>query len=82
MGTSVPAGWVFTASIPSWTQTTLEGDEVVVVSLASAPLPLLGRGLPQTLPSSTLEVGPAEPHARAQQARLHLQACLRRWRPR
>ena len=32
MATSVPAGWVFTASIPSWTQTTLEGDEVVVVS--------------------------------------------------
>ena len=31
MGTTVPAGWVFTASIPSWTQTTLEGDEVVVV---------------------------------------------------
>ena len=28
----IPEGWVFSASIPSWTQTTLEGDELVVVS--------------------------------------------------
>ncbi|KAK9812098.1 hypothetical protein WJX73_006250 [Symbiochloris irregularis] len=26
----IPDGWAFSASIPSWTQTTLEGDELVV----------------------------------------------------
>ena len=31
MAASVPEGWVFTAAIPSWTQTTLQGDEAVVV---------------------------------------------------
>ena len=31
MAASVPEGWVFTAAIPSYTQTTLQGDEVVVV---------------------------------------------------
>lgn len=32
MAASVPEGWVFTATIPSYTQTTLQGDEAIVVS--------------------------------------------------
>ena len=29
------SGWKFSVTVPSWTQTTLEGDELVVVSLSS-----------------------------------------------
>ena len=35
------SGWKFSVTIPSWTQTTLDADEVVVVSTRKAqPLPL------------------------------------------
>lgn len=29
------SGWKFSVTLPSWTQATLEGDELVVVSLIS-----------------------------------------------
>ena len=38
MAASVPEGWVFTATIPSWTQTTLQGDEAVVVRTSCSAL--------------------------------------------